>query len=301
MYLEYHDDGHFEAATGALQVDSTEKIVEYESCMWIKDTRDGGASDWLTSIDGKPLKRWSQEAGESDQIPIHYYETGSRNLDPLETPTHAHCHCNGVQFWIEPPNAASKTARSSFPDLMVPYHLGSNASANPYNTPWWLRDDDTRFLAGTCGCHSCRRASGFDITFWAFVPTANIFLDPDLKEPFSSCIDGRQNQYWGTMKAYCSSEGVVRTFCNKCGADIFWSGSEEKGRNGLIDVAVGLLDAKSGARAEELLSWWTDRVSFEEFAVNRTLTQGLHAGLKGWEERKHRRGGTAGTGQPKKQ
>lgn len=43
MYLEYHSDGHFEAATGTLQVDSTQGIVEYKSCMWLDDTKDRGA------------------------------------------------------------------------------------------------------------------------------------------------------------------------------------------------------------------------------------------------------------------
>lgn len=61
---------------------------------------------------------------------------------------------------------------------------------------------------------------------------------------------------------------------------MFWDGRREKGREGLIDVAVGLLEAKSGARVGELLSWWTERVSFEEDVVNRELAQALGEGLK---------------------
>jgi hypothetical protein len=53
------------------------------------------------------------------------------------------------------------------------------------------------------------------------------------------------------MKAYRSSESAVRMFCGVCGAGCFWDG-EERGV-ALVDVAVGLLDAETGARAEEWL------------------------------------------------
>jgi hypothetical protein len=47
------------------------------------------------------------------------------------------------------------------------------------------------------------------------------------------------------------------------------------------------LDAEGGARAEELLSWWTNgRVSFEEFAIHKGLTRALGDGLKNWGRRK---------------
>jgi hypothetical protein len=293
MYLEYHDDGHFEAATGTLQVDSMEGIVEYKSCMWIEDANDGGASDWIASIGGKRLKRWSQEAEKSEEVPAEYYSAKKKQSDSNK-PVHAHCHCRGVEFWITPPNDASKTARSDFPDLMIPYHHGSEASANPDNIPWWLCRNGTRYMAGTCTCLSCRHASGFDITFWAFIPISNIFLDSDLTQPFTPYTSRHVNEYWGAMKSYSSSEGVTRTFCGKCGANVFWDGGSEKGRDGLIDVAAGLLDAESGARAEELLEWGTERVSFEEFAVNRHLVAALGEGLKDWKLRT----GNLGTAKP---
>lgn len=83
------------------------------------------------------------------------------------------------------------------------------------------------------------------------------------------------------MKTYTSSPGVTRSFCGKCGANVLWSGDEEHtGRVGLVDVAVGLLDASTGARAEEWLDWWSERVSFREEANNRGLVVGLERGLK---------------------
>lgn len=51
-----------------------------------------------------------------------------------------------------------------------------------------------------------------------------------------------------------------------------------------MDVAVGLLDAESGARAEEVLGWWAERVSFAEEAVNKGLVKALERGLREWAE-----------------
>ncbi|CAO2647432.1 Nn.00g083540.m01.CDS01 [Neocucurbitaria sp. VM-36] len=284
MYLEYRGDGHFEAATGTL-VDSSsssrDEIVKYKTCMWIEDTRDGGASQFITHINGKQLSRWSQEADKSDEIPLNWRSTSPTPSEKgeLRKPVHAHCHCRGVEFWITHPNEASRNAKSPWSDLVIPHYL--NKSANLDGFPWWLPGpSNKRFLAGTCACTSCRRASGFDITFWAFIPTANIFLDSDLRTPFPAA------GYWGTMKRYESSEDVMRTFCARCGANVLWSGDEKGcGRVGLVDVAVGLLDAESGARAEEVLAWWTGRVSFEEDGLNRGLVRGLEEGLKEWARR----------------
>jgi len=60
---------------------------------------------------------------------------------------------------------------------------------------------------------------------------------------------------------------------------MFWDRSEEKGGGSLVDVAVGLLSAVSAAKAEKLLAWWTKRVSFEDFAVNKSLARALGKGL----------------------
>lgn len=273
MYLEYNHDGHFEAATGTLHVESTDGIVDYKAHIWIEDTPDGGASQFITHIGEIELKRYLQEPVEGEEVQLDWHSEPSDKKANKHGKIYAHCHCEGVEFYISPPNEASKTAESPYADLLIPYHTGS--SENPKNQPWWLPRHD-RFLAGTCACMSCRRASGFDITFWSFIPVSNISLDAAGKQPFT------RNPYWGTMKTYRSSENVTRTFCGTCGANVFWDGDW---RPSLIDVAVGLLDADSGARAEELLAWWPGRVSFEEFALNKGLIRGLEKGLLSWAER----------------
>ncbi|TVY84924.1 hypothetical protein LSUE1_G002979 [Lachnellula suecica] len=257
--------------------DRTEGIIEWTGCMWVEDTLDGGISVWFRNIeesDGskRALKRWVRQAGESELIPEGTLEVlpekekkkGTENLK-------AQCLCGGVKFYITRPNAASKAVRSPFPDLMKPYH--STSSANPENETWWLRDNESKYLAGTCACASCRLASGFEIQPWAFVPLCNIFHEDGTPLDFER----------GTLKRYESSKGVWREFCGTCGATVFWHCEE---RSGLIDVSVGLFDPSEGARAEGWLEWWTGRVSFAEMAVSKSLVASLEKGLKEWEQKR---------------
>jgi hypothetical protein len=67
-------------------------------------------------------------------------------------------------------------------------------------------------------------------------------------------------------------------FCGICGAGCFWDGEERGGL--LVDVAVGLLGAETGVRAEGWLEWWWGRVSYEELGTNRGLVGNLEKGLR---------------------
>ena len=73
-----------------------------------------------------------------------------------------------------------------------------------------------------------------------------------------------------------------------CGAMVFWHCKDN--RPDLIDVSVGLLDPKEGARVESWLDWWTGRVSFSEFAVSKSLVASLEEGLKQWGEESMEKG-----------
>lgn len=300
--------------------DRTEGIINWTGCKWVEDADDGGVSVWFNKIvdaDGKErkLKRWKLRDGDGELVPND--GVGSlrefvrlKARDGSEDRLKGSCHCGGVKYNITRPNEDSKTkAYSPFPDLMVPFHTGKSA-ANPDNKTWWLRHNDTKYMAGLCTCTSCRVASGFEIQPWAFVPKCNIFQE-----------DGKELDYkMGTMKTYLSSEGVWRDFCGVCGANVFWRCAE---RPELLDVSAGLLDSMEGARVEGWLDWyvlrslltgilrlvrssmkslifryfrvqeavltvgfsrWTERVSFEELAVSRGLVKSLENGLKEWDE-----------------
>ncbi len=172
-----------------------------------------------------------------------------------------------MKFFVTRPNEASKKVRSPFSDLITPFH--SQSSENPQNETWWLRANDTKYMAGTCACSSCRHALGFEIQTWAFIPKCNVFQE-----------DGTPIDYrMGTLQHYDSTKDVVREFCKVCGATVFW---HCQWRPDLIDVSVGLFD-QEGARAERWLDWWTGRVSFAEMAVSKSLVASLEDGMKGWE------------------
>lgn len=276
LYCRYNDDGHFEASHGVVE-GKTDNLFDFAAHGWIEDTKDGGASVWLKQYKGVPMSRWLVEWNESPQALLDWRSVNATQqtnaTEGLEKKLRVHCHCNGVMFFISRPSEESLKASSPLPDLLVPYNSGQSA-ANPENKPWWLSTDRKKYLAGNCACDSCRRISGFDIVQWTFVPVAGLSLANGA--PF--------NLPFGKMQPYESSakdgKKRVRWFCSGCGAHVLYTTEE---RPTLVDVAVGLLDASSGARAEEWLQWdLTDRVSFKEDAHNTPLVQELEKGLGDW-------------------
>ncbi|KAL1968534.1 hypothetical protein VTN77DRAFT_1744 [Rasamsonia byssochlamydoides] len=249
---------------------TTPDIAQTESLQhWgVKDTKDGGLAIFLTGprTNEKGLcwlevdKITDEEHSRQESSCLE--DTGHLDSDRL----HARCHCGGIEFYVTAPDVSSSNASSPWPDLLVPYHSAS--SDNPQDVKWWLRAGNTKYLAGTCACTSCRRASGFPIQTWAFIPKSNIFKMDNSSLSFDL----------GTMQRYESSPAIFREFCNRCGATVFWHCQE---RPGVIDVSVGLLRSTNGARAEEWLEWATGRVSFSEDAHNKPLIQMLETGLQG--------------------
>jgi hypothetical protein len=53
----------------------------------------------------------------------------------------------------------------------------------------------------------------------------------------------------------------------------------------MIDVAIGLLDAPSGARAEDWVSWRKKGPSYGEDGVNKKLVKELTEGYLKWVNR----------------
>ncbi|KAL1986808.1 hypothetical protein VTN96DRAFT_5461 [Rasamsonia emersonii] len=251
---------------------TTPDIAQTESVQhWgVKDTNDGGLTVFLAGSRANETGLCWLEAGKIiseerlQQISSNREDAGHLNSDRL----HARCHCGGIEFYVTAPDVSSSKASSPWPDLLVPYHSAS--PDNPQDVKWWLRAGNTKYLAGTCACTSCRRASGHPIQAWAFIPKSNIFKTNSSSLSFDL----------GTLQRYESSLGIFREFCNRCGATVFWHCQE---RPGVIDVSVGLLRSTSGARAEEWLEWATDRVSFSEDAHNKLLIRLLETGLQAWK------------------
>ena len=244
--------------TGVIQ--DPEETLQVQSQCCISETIDGGLGEWL-------------DVPASQQQDACICPKGfTAQKEPVSEPhsdstMQAFCHCKGISLSITPPSEVSTQLSSPCPDLIVPFHSGS--PNNDESAKWWLRANGTRYFAGCCACRSCRLASGNDVQSWAFIPKVNI-----------RAIDGSPVDYsTGTLKEYESSQGVYRNFCGTCGATIFW---HDLTRPDLIDVSAGLINGRNGARAEEMLEWATQRVSFEEEAQNKELMAMIGAGLRAW-------------------
>ncbi|KAI7221421.1 hypothetical protein KC343_g8312 [Hortaea werneckii] len=243
-------------ATGTLE--SIEGAVEAARHIFVADTLDEGFADFLRDVNGQAIERWPQHFGKNERMPLHWRDPERSRRGHPEHPNvlHAYCKCEGVSFYISRPSAASTEVTAEWPDVMIPEH---DTGDKPPPAAWWLRGNGTKYLAGLCTCDSCRLAAGMEWVQWAFVPTASITLDPAGRNPFPS----ETPFSFGTLKHYRSSAQATRYFC---------------------DVAVGLLDAAEGARAEDWLEWRTERVSYREDAVPRagSLIQGLERGLRAY-------------------
>lgn len=245
-------------------------VVRLEKQIFVGDARDGGLSVWMDEVDaweGFSLVSRKVGGGKADWKEERLKERSKEGERELQ----AHCLCKGVRFKITRPDELSARLTAPRGDIVGPATTNDDGSID--DEAWWLRENGTKYLGGTCACNECRLASGFDIQTWAFVPKANI-----------KQLDGKPLDFSaGTLKRYDSSEGVYREFCSRCGATVFWHSDS---RPDLIDVSVGLLDAEEGARAESWLGWETERVSFQEEAQNKDLISKLAAGLKRWGETK---------------
>jgi hypothetical protein len=241
---------------------SGELISEWE---WVHDrvseTLDGGTSVWINNM---------------SESPSHIHPESSVATHGTNDILRASCHCRTVRFHITRPDATSVLPKSPFPDLMLPYcRTDPSIVKNHSDVKWWLRgQNNTKYLAGTCACRSCRLASGFEIQTWAFIPRSNILI----RSPASHSDEARELQQLdfdtvspAILQSYESCLGVAREFCPRCGATVFWHNKE---RPELIDVSVGLLEAPDGARAESWLEW-ADRVSFAEEAGNQSTGHGI--------------------------
>ena len=249
-------------------------LTRLDHHIFVKDTVDGGARDWIPEVDaweGFMDVSEKLEPGWKDGSAKNKADGSSEKKEP-EKELQAYCRCKGVCFKITRPDASSADLNAPRGDI-VSESSPPKTQSEKIDRAWWLRENGTKYLGGTCACSDCRLVSGYDIQTWAFVPQANI-LQPDGK-PFDFKA--------GTLKRYNSSKGVYREFCSKCGATVFFHADR---RPGLIDVSAGLLDAEEGTRAEDWLSWETGRVSYGEEAQNKELIKALGEGLKQWGEAK---------------
>ena len=214
-------------------------------------------------------------------------KTARRGLDAEPIPEGAmlkvQCHCGGVDLRIERANGTKN-----------PYGV-----AGPKIPP--EQKDYDKYVANFCACRSCRLGVGQSMMGWFYVPHAairdGVNGDPVFgQDAFGVSSDGQVQVSGGcgsgkgtkTLKWFKSRNDVMRGFCGKCGACVFYVqiDKDEQGKvkigdgHGTIDVAAGIVRADSGAMAREWIYWKDDGwVSHREEAVDQEILKGVTKGF----------------------
>ncbi|PSN69382.1 hypothetical protein BS50DRAFT_572530 [Corynespora cassiicola Philippines] len=221
--------------TGTLQNDACD-LVKIERQIFVGDTLDGGASPWLRApnADGEQVKRYEGYGGELGwEWPPASALTGYEARGQASVPVH--CKCRGVDFVM---------------------HAGSYAGKGREEVPWYVDPVTHKNVANFDACDSCRLWSGIDLFHWTFTSMEHLtFKDgkpfPKDKSGLKALVDARDPSV-GTLRYYASSPDVQRYFCGNCSASVIYAVDT---RPTVIDIAVGLIGADDGARAEGFLSW----------------------------------------------
>ena len=246
--------------SGALE--HSQGLVKYRGQIYLSTTLDGGLSVWLPDLPGWELDFFG-DFTKLFELPPNSYKKHTEA--PPDKKLSCTCVCGGVQFDITRPSEESYKFHSLYSDTIAPHHQG-DACKNTGDEKWWIRSNGTKYAACLCMCKLCTKSSGHDLQQWAFIPKVNILQKDGKPIDFSM----------GNLRHYSSSPGVLRHFCGTCSATVFWRSEE---RPDLIDVSVGLMESKSGSRAEDWLDWMLQRISFVEYAPNQELKHVLQAGL----------------------
>lgn len=236
--------------TGSLENISCDvEVVRWNSQGFVGDTIDGGASHWLKKINasGPALKCFKARSrgDDAEELPDDWQYDAPRESEERQDAVPIRCKCQGVRFEL---------------------HRNDYEGIKNENLTWNVHPTTRKIKAEMCGCNSCRLQGGTDVCYWTYSDMENISFPGDKdKGGFPSDMDGLSalvdvhDPRIGSLTYYESSPEVRRYFCGTCSATIFYA---TKKRPHLIDIAVGVLDAKDGARAESML-WWAFEVGIE--------------------------------------
>ncbi|KAH7320036.1 DUF636 domain protein [Stachybotrys elegans] len=218
--------------------------------IYTDSTGDGGIASMLTSIGGREIEVWNPpegDAGATKAIPDK-----KPDIDDPDR-LRAECYCGGVSFTIQRPT--HEALNDEFMSTFV----------SPLDRTKWLGTLDA--------CDDCRLVTGTHVIGWTFVPLK--VCEPAIASDLLI----------GTAKTYVSSPGVLRSFCGTCGATVFYSCDDRHvGLDSqVVDVAVGILQAREGSMAESWLTW-RSRLGAEGSGrrYDNEFTEALVEGSKKW-------------------
>ncbi|USP74715.1 uncharacterized protein yc1106_01989 [Curvularia clavata] len=229
--------------TGSLEnIACDVEVVRWNAQGYVGDTLDGGASHWLKNMNasGPPLKCFkTRRVGDNaEELPDDWQYNVPRDSEEKQDAVPIRCKCQGVHFVL---------------------HRNDYEGVKNEDLTWNVHPTTRKIKAEICGCDSCRLQGGTDVCYWTYTDMENISFPNDKdKASFPTDMDGlralidEHDPRIGSLGYYESSPNVRRYFCGTCSATIFYA---NKKRPRLIDIAVGVLEAKDGARAESML-WW---------------------------------------------
>lgn len=119
------------------------------------------------------------------------------------------------------------------------------------------RHEGERFLAQLCACNICNQTTGLEVMPWMRVPAERIVDEQGAFRSLST---------WKALKTYAATPKWIRYRCATCGAMVAMTSQEATES---VSVAMGVLDAPEGARAEDWAKWRTDGLQGEEDATQR--------------------------------
>ncbi|KAK8032999.1 hypothetical protein PG991_002397 [Apiospora marii] len=227
-------------------------LVQITDAIFVGDTLDGGAAPWLkrpNGKDGPKARLWTGQMNESEELPHDWLPPAPLpDASKKSTPDQValRCRCKGVDLVM----------RRWSPELEGEEDSGARS---------WIIDPDThKGLGSFDACDSCRLASGVDVFNWTFVLWRQVgFADetktttggrfPVSSSELNAALSAQErDSRLGTLACYSSSPGIYRYSCSRCSACVFY-GSDAKPQ--FADVALGVLEAPDGARAEDFVSW----------------------------------------------
>lgn len=220
-------------------------VVRLAGHMYVDDLGDGSVVPLLLNIttDGEQElygeRHGTGKLGPRDLEKV--VQTARRCAMPRpEDMLEARCHCGGVDLKIK--RAEWDTEPESIRSMME-------------------KEEPHRYLARFCACRSCRLSMGFSLCPWMYVALPSV-IDAKTSQPvvFGAEAEKESANAELNLKHHRSREGVWRSFCGGCGASVFYY-TDDESRSDVVDVAVGLLRAKSGSMAREWVGWADGEVS----------------------------------------
>ncbi|KAF2450463.1 hypothetical protein P171DRAFT_516334 [Karstenula rhodostoma CBS 690.94] len=223
------------------RAEGAKEVVQLTGHMYIDDLRDGGVVPVflpITATGASEPELYCARDGTSklsQQDLDNAVQTSHQHPTPgPEDRLEARCHCGGVDLRIK--RAEYDAEPEGVRNLMS-------------------RDDPHRYLARFCACRSCRLSMGFSLCPWTYVALSSV-INAKTSQPVLFGADAEKEGANEGLKLqhHQSSDGVWRSFCGGCGASVFYYTSDES-RSNVVDVAVGILRAKSGSLAREWVRW----------------------------------------------